>query len=331
MPEHPSIIPFLESEDYRTISDIVQAFAQQLRENGDFLSILHANKLMEYHEMITDSGFLTKIKDHFDQIYLICKELGILFSIDGRRKALESLNSKIILHLKKNASLDLIRDIFAFRIVIFDAADSILSIAKCYEAMQKDFASQPKYGNNIPEVDEMVAEVYKLHADTCLSLPCVYGDSLKPNAISISAHQPGGAVTGATPDGRKGGTILADASLSPDHGTDTHGPLAVLQSAMRVDQDPYQGTLMNMKFHPSAMKTEEDLKKLASMIKIFLTHGGKHIQFNVVDREEMEDAKVHPDDHSELVVRVAGYSAYFTRLTPAIQDEVIERMEHDLQ
>ena len=200
-----------------------------------------------------------------------------------------------------------------------------------YETMQKDFASQPKYGNNIPEVDEMVAEVYKLHADTCLSLPCVYGDSLKPNAISISAHQPGGAVTGATPDGRKGGTILADASLSPDHGTDTHGPLAVLQSAMRVDQDPYQGTLMNMKFHPSAMKTEEDLKKLASMIKTFLTHGGKHIQFNVVDREEMVDAKVHPNDHSELVVRVAGYSAYFTRLTPAIQDEVIERMEHDLK
>ena len=199
-----------------------------------------------------------------------------------------------------------------------------------YETMQKDFASQPKYGNNIAEVDEMVAEVYQLHADTCLSLPCVYGDSLKPNAISISAHQPGGAVTGATPDGRKGGTILADASLSPDHGTDTHGPLAVLQSAMRVNADPYQGTLMNMKFHPSAMKTEDDLKKLAGMIKIFLTHGGKHIQFNVVDKEEMVDAKVHPEDHPELVVRVAGYSAYFTRLTPAIQDEVINRMEHDL-
>lgn len=199
-----------------------------------------------------------------------------------------------------------------------------------YEVMQKDFASQPKYGNNIAEVDEMVAEVYQLHADTCLSLPCVYGDSLKPNAISISAHQPGGAVTGATPDGRKGGTILADASLSPDHGTDTHGPLAVLQSAMRVNADPYQGTLMNMKFHPSAMKTEDDLKKLAGMIKIFLTHGGKHIQFNVVDKEEMVDAKVHPEDHPELVVRVAGYSAYFTRLTPAIQDEVINRMEHDL-
>lgn len=197
-----------------------------------------------------------------------------------------------------------------------------------YEQMQEDFKAQAKYGNNRKEVDDMVASVYRLHADTCLSLPCVYGDSLKPNAISISAHQPGGAVTGATPDGRKGGAILADASLSPDHGTDTHGPIAVFQSAMRVNQDPYQGTLMNMKFHPSSMKTEDDLKKLGGMIKTYLTHGGKHIQFNVVDREEMVDAKIHPEEHPELVVRVAGYSAYFTRLTPGIQDEVIERMEH---
>lgn len=199
-----------------------------------------------------------------------------------------------------------------------------------YDEMRADFASQPKYGNNIPEVDAFVADMYKLHADTCLSLPCVYGDTLKPNAISISAHQPGGAVTGATPDGRKGGEILADASLSPAHGTDTHGPIAVFQSAMKVDQDPYQGTLMNMKFHPSALKTESDLEKLGSMIQTYLTHGGKHVQFNVVNKEEMVDAKTHPEDHPELIVRVAGYSAYFTRLTPGIQDEVINRMDHDL-
>lgn len=196
--------------------------------------------------------------------------------------------------------------------------------------MRADFANQPKYGNNFAPVDEMVAELYKLHADTCLSLPCVYGETLSPNAISISAHQPGGMVTGATPDGRKGGEILADASLSPAHGTDKNGPLAVFQSAMRVNQDPYQGTLMNMKFHPSALKTEEDLLKLGSVVKTYLTNGGKHIQFNVVNKEEMEDAKVNPEDHNELVVRVAGYSAYFTRLTPGIQDEVINRMDHDL-
>ena len=199
-----------------------------------------------------------------------------------------------------------------------------------YEAMQKDFRDQPKYGNNIPEVDELINKFYQLHADTCLSLPCVYGASLEPNAISISAHQPGGAVTGATPDGRKGGAILADASLSPDHGTDVRGPLAVFQSAMRVQQAAYQGTLMNMKFHPTALKTEDDLKKMGGMITPYLTHGGKHVQFNVVNKEEMLDAKVHPEDHPELIVRVAGYSAYFTRLTPAVQDEVIDRMDHDL-
>ena len=186
-----------------------------------------------------------------------------------------------------------------------------------YEEMRAEFKNAAKYGNNIPEVDALVAEVYKFHADTCLSLPCAYGDTLKPNAISISAHQPGGACTGATADGRKGGEILADASLSPVQGTDKNGPLAVFMSAMKIPQDAYQGTLMNMKITPDTMKTDEDLKKLGSMIKTYLTHGGKHIQFNIIDQKEMKDAKVHPEEHPELVVRVAGYSAYFTRLTSA--------------
>ena len=197
-----------------------------------------------------------------------------------------------------------------------------------YEDMRGDFTEAPKYGNNIDEVDYIVADVYDHHAQTCYSLPSAYGDTLKPNAISISAHQPGGAITGATPDGRKGGEILADASLSPDHGKDKNGPTAVFQSAMKVKQDTYQGTLMNMKIHPSALTTDEDLTKLGSMIKTYLTNGGKHIQFNVVDREVMEDAKVEPAKHPDLVVRVAGYSAYFTRLPESIQDEVIERTSH---
>lgn len=197
-----------------------------------------------------------------------------------------------------------------------------------YDEMRQDFINAPKYGNNIDEVDALVAEVYAHHSKVCYSLPSAYGDSLKPNAISISAHQPGGAITGATADGRKTGEILADASLSPDHGKDKNGPTAVFQSAMKVEQDSYQGTLMNMKIHPTALNTSEDLGKLGSMIKTYLTHGGKHIQFNIVDREVMEEAKVLPDKHPDLVVRVAGYSAYFTRLPASIQDEVIERTSH---
>ncbi|MDR2909663.1 MAG: hypothetical protein LBU86_07255 [Oscillospiraceae bacterium] len=197
-----------------------------------------------------------------------------------------------------------------------------------FEEMRADFLNAPKYGNNLNGADEMVADVYRHHADVCYSLPSAYGDSLKPNAISISAHQPGGAITGATADGRKGKQILADASLSPNHGMDKNGPTAVFQSAMKVAQDRYQGTLMNMKIHPSALQTDSDLDKLGSMIKTYLTNGGKHIQFNVVLREEMEEARVKPEEHPELVVRVAGYSAYFTRLPVTIQDEVIERTSH---
>lgn len=197
-----------------------------------------------------------------------------------------------------------------------------------YEAMRQDFKAAPKYGNNDDAADRLVADVYDHFAKICYSKPCAYGGTLRPNAISISAHQPGGAVTGATADGRRGGEILADASLSPDHGQDKKGPLAVFQSAMKVDQDCYQGTLMNMKFHPSAMKTKDDLLKLATVIKTYLCNGGKHIQFNIINQEEMLEAKMHPVAHSELVVRVAGYSAYFTRLPESIQEEVIERTAH---
>lgn len=199
-----------------------------------------------------------------------------------------------------------------------------------YEEMRKDFLAAPKYGNNIEEVDRLVAEVYEQHDKACASYPSAYGATIRPNAISISAHQPGGALTGATADGRKGGEILADASLSPDHGKDVRGPLAVFQSAMRVPQDHYQGTLFNMKFHPSMLRTEQDLEKLASLIRIYLTNGGKHIQFNVVSREEMLDAQIHPENHEELTVRVAGYSAYFNRLPASIQNEVIERTSQAL-
>lgn len=137
-------------------------------------------------------------------------------------------------------------------------------------------------------------------------------------------------MTGATADGRKGGEILADASISPSHGKDVRGPLAVFQSAMKIPQDQYQGTLFNMKFHPTMLKTDGDLAKLAGLIRIYLTNGGKHIQFNVVDKKDMLDAQIHPQEYKELTVRVAGYSAYFTRLPESIQNEVIERTSQAL-
>ncbi len=194
-----------------------------------------------------------------------------------------------------------------------------------YEGMRKDFISAPKYGNNDDTVDLLAKDIYSFFAKSLSQIDHAYGGKVIPTAISISAHQPGGLAVGALPDGRKKGEILADGSMSPMQGRDKNGPLAVFQSAMKIDQDEYQATLLNMKFHPSALKTKEDLYKLAAAIKTYLTNGGKHVQFNVVDRDTLIAAKEEPDKYKDLVVRVAGYSAYFTALSSQIQDEVIER------
>ena len=199
-----------------------------------------------------------------------------------------------------------------------------------YEAMQRDFKNAPKFGNNDPYVDEIVARCYKLFTDFVPTMPTITGGTTVPCGISITSHQPGGLLTGATPDGRKAGEILADGTMSPMQGVDTNGPLAVLQSAMKVDQDPFQATLLNMKFSPNTLKTEADMEKLAALISTYLNNGGKHVQFNVVARETLEAAREDPAAHRDLVVRIAGYSAYFVQLNASMQQEVIDRTEHVL-
>lgn len=199
-----------------------------------------------------------------------------------------------------------------------------------YEAMRKDFLDAPKFGNNVPYVDDIVARCYRLFCDITDTVPTILGGRHIPTGISITSHQPGGGLTGATPDGRKAGEILADGTMSPMHGMDTHGPTAVFGSAMKIDQDPFQATLLNMKFHPSALKSTEDLEKLADVVQVYLTHGGKHVQFNVVDRATLLAAKADPKAHRDLVVRIAGYSCYFVQLNEQMQDEVITRVEHQL-
>jgi pyruvate formate-lyase/glycerol dehydratase family glycyl radical enzyme len=196
-----------------------------------------------------------------------------------------------------------------------------------YEDLHRKCLAAPKYGNGDSCVDSIAADLYSFWVSVAERLPTVLGSMHKCTAISVTSHQPGGALTGATPDGRRAHEICADGTVSPMQGRDTHGPTAVVRSALRINQDPYQATLLNMKFHPSALQTEEDLKKLATMIKTYFSRGGKHVQFNVVRRETLIAAQQNPENHRDLVVRVAGYSAYFTQLNRAVQDEVIARTE----
>ncbi len=199
-----------------------------------------------------------------------------------------------------------------------------------YEDLRKLCLEAPKFGNNIDLVDNIAADLFKFWVDSANSFTTVYGVPPRPTGISITAHAPGGSYTCATPDGRKAGETLPDGVVSPAQGTDTNGPTASLASAMKINQDPFNAMLLNMKIHPSALKTEEDLMKLANLTKTYLLNGGKHIQFNVVDNQTLIKAQEKPQEYRDLVVRVAGYSTYFTLLTTPVQNEIIKRTENRL-
>ena len=216
------------------------------------------------------------------------------------------------------------------------------------EALNNDFAGEggealrqklltkaPKYGQDNEEVDEMVTKGYMEFIDELSKYHNTrfgrgpIGGKYYAGTSSISANVPSGAKVGATPDGRKAFTPLAEGS-SPSAGTDIFGPTAVLKSVAKLPTDRILGgVLLNQKISPSSMKTPESKAKLKAMIRTFFNDlKGFHIQYNIVDRATLEDAVVHPEKHKNLIVRVAGYSAFFTVLSPDTQMDIIKRTEH---
>lgn len=133
----------------------------------------------------------------------------------------------------------------------------------------------------------------------------------------------------AFPNGRKKGVAFTDGSVSATPGTDREGPTALVKSAAQaVDTTWYMSNHLNMKFLPSALEGARGGRMLIDLVKTYFDYGGSHIQFNCVSRETLTDAQKHPQSHKELVVRVAGFSAYFTRLDKGVQDEIIKRTEY---
>jgi formate C-acetyltransferase len=196
-----------------------------------------------------------------------------------------------------------------------------------YDELRRLCLAAPKYGNDDDYVDSIATDLYGFYAETVPMARTVYGEKFIPVAISITSQWAGGTITGATPDGRYAGEVLADGGASPMRGRDISGPTAIIKSASKIDQVRFQSVLMNMKFHPSALGDTEDLNKLATLIKTYFSLGGKHVQFNVVGREMLLKAQKQPENYHDLVVRVAGFSAYFVQLSKQVQDEIIARTE----
>ncbi|MCK5151437.1 MAG: glycyl radical protein, partial [Candidatus Thorarchaeota archaeon] len=213
-----------------------------------------------------------------------------------------------------------------------------LSMDTLLDALSKDYEGyeeirvklendRNKYGNDIEEVDFLARDAGAAFCNSIQSRMTTRDGPYHGALFSVSMYIPQGETLGATPDGRKAAVMLSD-GVSPTQNRDVNGPTAAMKSVARLDHSLcYNGTLYNMKFTPDMFSNLTSRKKFLGLIDAYFQMGGFHIQFNVVSREVLEDAKINPQKHRNLIVRVAGYSAYFIELDPFVQDEIIARTE----
>jgi formate C-acetyltransferase len=263
------------------------------------------------------------------------------------------------LNLKEGGAVyDFISDL---QVGIANLADSLAALKKCvfedktvsparlWQALRENFAgpeneairrlllAAPKYGNDDDYADNLVRAAYDIYIDEMKKYHNTrygrgpIGGAYYAGTSSISANVPQGALTPATPDGRKAGEPLAE-GCSPSHGMDVNGPTAVFNSVSKLPiREITGGVLLNQKVTPLMLESGENRAKLLALLRTFFDRlGGFHVQLNVVSRKTLLDAQLHPEAHRDLIVRVAGYSAFFNALSRQTQDDIIERTEQRL-
>lgn len=184
----------------------------------------------------------------------------------------------------------------------------------------------PKYGNDVGWVDDLARQWCEDFAARLAAVPNPRGGAHLMGLYTVSAHVPMGAACGASADGRRAGEPLADGGVSPMYGRDRKGPTAVLKSVSRLPfAEATNGTLLNLKFLPALFASDTGLERFADLLVAWCRLGISHAQFNVVNREDLLTAQEQPEKWRHLTIRVAGYTAYFTELHRALQDEIVAR------
>ncbi len=196
------------------------------------------------------------------------------------------------------------------------------------ERLHADCLRAPKYGNDDPAADAILQDYETWFCAMCRNHESLYAKPLYSCQISVSTHGAQGAATLATPDGRLAGTTYADGSMSAYPGTDRHGPFALFTSATCWDHTRSQNSQLNLKLHPEAVRGLAGSRKLLDLTRAYLRQGGFHIQYNVIDSDLLREAQKHPEQHRDLLVRVAGFTQYWVEIGKPIQDEVIARTEY---
>ncbi len=318
-------------EDCKTFEDFYGTFKRSLRY---FIGLWHEHSFLL-------NGYSGDIQTYYDAVEIldtVLMEDGITMGKPlSKRKPVPPYDFRAM--MVPVGAINVADSLAAIKLLVFDRKTLTIKDLKQalaadwegYEDIRKMCLQAPKYGNDIDYVDLIARDLYEFllgEEEQYHTFGRPVGGNIKGiGGASISSMFAGGTIIGATPDGRLAGTTLSDGTVSPAQGRDINGPTAMLKSAAKMNQAACSSTLLNVKLHPSALTTTEDLKKLGFLVQTYADMGGKWVQFNVVSNEQLLDAQEHPENYRDLIVRVAGYSAYFTDLSKGVQDDIIRRME----
>jgi trans-4-hydroxy-L-proline dehydratase len=307
-------------ERFATFEELFAAFERQLRHFLD-IKVAGNNIIERLYAAYMPAPFLSLLIDD-------CIVRGKDYHDGGAR-----YNSSYI----QGVGLGSITDaLTALKVHVFERRS--VTMAELLEALAVDFAGQerlrqlllnrtPKYGNDDDDADDVMRAVFEAYFAAVEGRPNTKGGDYHINLLPTTVHVYFGSVIGATPDGRRSGMPLSE-GISPVQGADRRGPTAVLRSAAKMDHLRTGGTLLNQKFTPGLLKDDAGLDSLVKLVRTYFKLDGHHIQFNVVDAGTLRAAQADPEQHRDLIVRVAGYSDYFCDLSLALQEEIIARTEH---
>ena len=228
-------------------------------------------------------------------------------------------------------SLAAIRDLVFVRqrTTIRDLIEALDADFEGFDELRRELLHDaPKFGNDDERADSIARDLFDAYFDEVDGRPNANGGRCRVNLLPTTVHVFFGEVLGATADGRRAGTPVSD-GISPTQGADSNGPTAVLKSVGKIDHVRTGGTLLNQRFLPDVLKDDAGLRKLGHLVRTYFRMDGHHIQFNVVDSETLRRAQESPQEHRDLIVRVAGYSDFFNALDRALQDEIIARTAHE--
>ena len=306
--------------DFKSLDDLLNAYSKQLHH---FINIkVRGNNVIEtLYSKYMPATFMSIIIDD-------CIKKGKDYNAGGAR-----YNSRYIQAVGIGTITD---SLSAIQYHVFDK--KYLTMKKMLEVLDADFNGYdkerllfvnktPKYGNDDDYADDIMLKVFNMAHDEINDRPTMVGGKYRIEMLPTTCHVYFGAVSGATSDGRRKGEPLSE-GISPAQGADKFGPTAVIKSASKMDHIKTGGTLLNQKFTPEILAGNKGLNNLKDLIRAYFKLDGHHIQFNVINAEQLKTAQKKPDQYKNLIVRVAGYSDYFNNLTKNLQDEIIARTEH---